>query len=163
MSTHAQTYCLFLSNRIKDTPLSRIKSLNISHLRCVPVGVRFMRLRRIYRTRNDGRHKCRPYKDLKGKFLYYELSRLRRDFFDRINKIFLFSLYPEHPWPRPGFAGQVYTAPVRVFYGYPSRLYASRARAGLSILSKNYIAFFSFSTRSVLSQVNSSNSRPKCP
>ncbi len=29
-----------------------------------------------------------------------ELSRLRRDFFDRINKInkiFLFSLYPEHP------------------------------------------------------------------
>jgi len=33
-----------------------------------------------------------------------KLSRLRRDFFDRINKInmiFLFSLYPEHPWPRP--------------------------------------------------------------
>jgi len=29
-----------------------------------------------------------------------ELSRLRRNFFDRIttiNKIFLFSLYPEHP------------------------------------------------------------------
>jgi len=25
----------------------------------------------IYRTRNDGRHKCRPYKDLKMKFLYY--------------------------------------------------------------------------------------------
>ena len=33
-----------------------------------------MRLRRIYRTRNDGRHKCRPYKDLKGKFLYYQVS-----------------------------------------------------------------------------------------
>ena len=31
---------------------------------------------------------------------YLELSRLRRNFFDRINtinKIFLFSLYPEHP------------------------------------------------------------------
>ncbi len=62
----------------------------------------------IYRTRNDGRHKCRPYKDLKRKFLCYELSRLRREFFDRINKInkiFLYSLYlpagrqagPEHP------------------------------------------------------------------
>jgi hypothetical protein len=29
----------------------------------------------------------------KWDFLYYELSRLRRNFFDRINKIFLFSLY----------------------------------------------------------------------
>ena len=40
--------------------------------------------------------------------LYLELSRLRRDFFDRINKIkmiFLFSLYPEHPWPRPDLQG----------------------------------------------------------
>ena len=50
--------------------------MNISHLRCGPVGVRFMRLRRIYRTRNDGRHKCRPYKYLKGKFLSDEV----RDF-----------------------------------------------------------------------------------
>jgi len=36
----------------------------------------------------------------KWDFLYYELSRLRRNFFDRINKInkiFLLSLYPEHP------------------------------------------------------------------
>ncbi len=30
----------------------------------------------IYRTRNDGRHKCRPYKDLKGKFLYYQVTNL---------------------------------------------------------------------------------------
>jgi hypothetical protein len=51
--------------------------MNISHLRCGPVGVRFIE------SRFAGRHKCRPYKDLKRKFLYYELSRLRRDFFDR--------------------------------------------------------------------------------
>ena len=67
---------------------------------------------------------------------------------NNINKVFLLSLYPEHPWPRPGFTGQAYTAPVSVFYGYPSRLYASRAsrsrpglgtgRAGLSILSKKW-------------------------
>jgi len=69
-----------------------------------------------------------------------ELSRLRRNFFDRINtinKIFFIPACqqagPEHPWPRPGFAGQAYRAPVRVFYGYPSRLYESRARAGPSI------------------------------
>ena len=29
----------------------------------------------IYRTRNDGRHKCRPYKDLKRKFLYYQVIK----------------------------------------------------------------------------------------
>ncbi len=51
--------------------------MNISHLRCGPVGVRFIE------SRFAGRQKCRPYKDLKRKFLYYELSRLRRDFFDR--------------------------------------------------------------------------------
>ena len=28
----------------------------------------------IYRTRNDGRHKCRPYKDLKRKVLYYQVK-----------------------------------------------------------------------------------------
>jgi len=31
-----------------------------------------LRLSTGYRTRNDGRHKCRPYKDLKRKFLYYQ-------------------------------------------------------------------------------------------
>jgi hypothetical protein len=30
----------------------------------------------IYRTRNDGRHKCRPYEDLKRKFLYYQVIKL---------------------------------------------------------------------------------------
>ncbi len=30
----------------------------------------------IYRTRNDGRHKCRPYKDLKRKFPYYQVIKL---------------------------------------------------------------------------------------
>ncbi len=55
-------------------PESSLALMNISHLRCGPVGVRFMRLRRIYRTRNDGRHKCRPYKDLKRKFLYYQVT-----------------------------------------------------------------------------------------
>jgi hypothetical protein len=30
----------------------------------------------IYRTRNDGRHKCRPYKDLKKKFLFYQVIKL---------------------------------------------------------------------------------------
>ena len=57
-------------------PESSLVLMNISHLRCGPVGVRFMRLRRIYRTRNDGRHKCRPYKDLKRKFLYYQVIKL---------------------------------------------------------------------------------------
>ena len=33
----------------------------------------------IYRTRNDGRHKCRPYKGLKRKFLYYELSFITKN------------------------------------------------------------------------------------
>jgi hypothetical protein len=32
----------------------------------------------IYRTRNDGRHKCRPYKDLKGKFPYYQVTNLEQ-------------------------------------------------------------------------------------
>jgi hypothetical protein len=41
--------------------------LNISHLRCGPVGVRFIE------SRFAGRHKCRPYKDLKRKFLSNEL------------------------------------------------------------------------------------------
>ena len=40
-------------------------SVNISHLRCGPVGVRFIE------SRFAGRHKCRPYKDLKWDFLYY--------------------------------------------------------------------------------------------
>ncbi len=30
------------------------------------------------RTRNDGRHKCRPYKDLKRKFLYYQVTNLEQ-------------------------------------------------------------------------------------
>jgi hypothetical protein len=42
--------------------------MNISHLRCGPVGVRFIE------SRFAGRHKCRPYKDLKRKFLYYLIS-----------------------------------------------------------------------------------------
>jgi len=50
------------------------RSLPIMYLRCGPVGVRFMRLRRIYRTRNDGRHKCRPYKGLKRKFLSNQVT-----------------------------------------------------------------------------------------
>ena len=41
------------------------KVLNISHLQCGPVGVRFIE------SRFAGRHKCRPYKNLKRKFLYY--------------------------------------------------------------------------------------------
>ena len=53
--------------------------LNISHLRCGRVRVRFMRLRRIYQTRNDGRHKCRPYNDLKRKFLYYQVIKKREE------------------------------------------------------------------------------------
>ncbi len=45
--------------------------------------------------------------------------------------------YPHPVAPgQAGFAGQTHTVPVRVFYRCPSRLYASRARAGLSILSK---------------------------
>jgi len=40
--------------------------LNIAHFRCGPVGVRFIE------SRFAGRHKCRPYKDLKRKFLYYQ-------------------------------------------------------------------------------------------
>ena len=31
----------------------------------------------IYRTRNDGRHKCRPYKDLKWDFLYYLIKKVK--------------------------------------------------------------------------------------
>jgi hypothetical protein len=34
----------------------------------------------IYRTRNDGRHKCRPYKDLKRKFLYYQIIEISKFF-----------------------------------------------------------------------------------
>jgi len=34
----------------------------------------------IYRTRNDGRHKCRPYKDLKREFLYNELIKRSKTF-----------------------------------------------------------------------------------
>jgi len=44
--------------------------LNISHLWCGPVGVRFIE------SRFAGRHKCRPYKDLKRKFLYYKFNRI---------------------------------------------------------------------------------------
>jgi hypothetical protein len=32
----------------------------------------------IYRTPNDGRHKCRPYKELKRKFLYYQVTNLEQ-------------------------------------------------------------------------------------
>ncbi len=43
----------------------------------------------IYRTRNDGRHKCRPYKDLKRKFLYYQ------------GKAFAMDLTNDLMWARP--------------------------------------------------------------
>ena len=43
--------------------------MNISHLRCGPVGVRFIE------SRFAGRHKCRPYKYLKRKFLYYQVKK----------------------------------------------------------------------------------------
>jgi hypothetical protein len=42
--------------------------MNISHLRCGPVGVRFIE------SRFAGRHKCRPYKDLKWDFLYNQIK-----------------------------------------------------------------------------------------
>ena len=35
--------------------------------------------------------------------------------------MFRHSLYV-YPWPRPGFAWQAYTAPVRIFYSYRSRM-----------------------------------------
>ncbi len=56
-----------------DAAFSEVPSLalmNISHLRCGACRGS------IYRTRNDGRHKCRPYKDLKRKFLYYQVIKL---------------------------------------------------------------------------------------
>ncbi len=37
-------------------------------------AMRVRKARRAGRTRNDGRHKCRPYKDLKRKFLYYQVK-----------------------------------------------------------------------------------------
>ncbi len=45
--------------------------MNISYLRCGPVGVRFIE------SRFAGRHKCRPYKDLKREFLYYQVIPLQ--------------------------------------------------------------------------------------
>ncbi len=64
---------------------SSLALMNILHLRCgackgsiypptspeSPSGGRW----RAGRTRNDGRHKCRPYKDLKRKFLYYQVTK----------------------------------------------------------------------------------------
>ncbi len=51
-------------------PESSLVLMNISHLRFDPVGVRFIE------SRFAGRHKCRPYKDLKRKFLYYQVIKL---------------------------------------------------------------------------------------
>ncbi len=58
--------------------------MNIAHLLCGPVGVRFTRPTRLSPPQADdggqvesrfaGRHKCRPYKDLKQKFLYYQVE-----------------------------------------------------------------------------------------
>jgi hypothetical protein len=53
-------------------PESSLALMNISHLRCGPVGVRFIE------SRFAGRHKCRPYKDLKRKFLYYQVTNLEQ-------------------------------------------------------------------------------------
>jgi hypothetical protein len=50
-------------------PESSLVLMNISHLRCGPVGVRFIE------SRFAGRHKCRPYKVLKRKFLYYQVIK----------------------------------------------------------------------------------------
>jgi hypothetical protein len=53
-------------------PKSSLVLMNISHLPCGPVGVRFIE------SRFAGRHKCRPYKDLKKKFLFYQVTNLEQ-------------------------------------------------------------------------------------
>ncbi len=84
--THRLTGCclnpLAIALRVM-LPESSLVLMNISHLRCGPVGVRFTRLLTPKRSdggqvesRFAGRHKCRPYKDLKRKFLYYQVIKL---------------------------------------------------------------------------------------
>jgi hypothetical protein len=73
-------------------PESSLVLMNVSHLRCGPVGVRFTRPPRLSPPQTDDggqvepamtgvinapqAHKCRPYKDLKRKFLYYQVIKL---------------------------------------------------------------------------------------
>ncbi len=66
-------------------PASSLVLMNISHLRCGPVGVRFTRLLTPKRSdggqvesRFAGRHKWRPYKELKRKFLYCQVTNLEQ-------------------------------------------------------------------------------------
>ncbi len=44
------------------------------------------------------------------------------------------ALAPVYPWPRPGFAGPMFTAPIRILYSDENMFYtsrASRSRPGL--------------------------------
>ncbi len=72
---HMSTGCcpkpLAITSRVM-LPESSLALMNISHLRCGPVGVRFIE------SRFAGRHKRRLYKDLKRKFLYYPVTNLEQ-------------------------------------------------------------------------------------
>ncbi len=63
-----------------DAASSEVPSLalmNISHLRCGPVGVRFIEPAMTGVINAPQAHKFRPYKDLKRKFPYYQVSKLK--------------------------------------------------------------------------------------